>query len=899
MKTWKKHLQQGLAGLLCAAMLLPSLPGKLAVEAQAAAPVNPVSVLSGLPYSGGLGSTILSYDCGNGVTNDGAKSSIRIMRSTTKAQFDTYCSTLAGKLDLVYSKNVTSNESTQNLFRKYAAKDGSYSVYTYYLPDYDEARIIVDTNRDTVEGYVYQEQDVKSVTPVMVMWGLNISSTGYHYETTTPFSTNRKNNGALTIIRMRDNSLFIQDGGHLTQMNDEACDELLAFCRELTGTTGTNEKMVINTWFLSHAHDDHFQGFTRFINKNHEHFDLKNIVYNIDIERASEARNIHSTTNDLIVSHYPNVRYYKPHTGESFTVAGIKFDVMYTHEDALCPNSSHKLVIKDSDTGSTYRSNLYTSGTTSDFNDTSTVLRVTFENGVDSILYADLNLGEKVLKEIYPVSTMQADIMQVPHHGFEAHPDLVKYSGAKIFLYTQNKTCIYGPDDDVVTNDLYGTWRQNMRTNFVQMFPAMNVRKGVNPGVKYQIYWGGNESAIIDINALKSASTAAAIDKCVQTREAISFEYTGYTIDSLSDEVVYQGLVSMENLQTGSKPVQTETPLSSFIPAPQPFIQDERYIIMSAKYGYVLAHDPVSKAANGAANVAYSLTRDQDGDSENTYYIEGNTLYIDHSDRADAMWVLRQYREATGTQVPDWKQLVVTAKPSFGGQAYYKGIELKKDIYGDDGVTYWNSTVSANDYRYLCYRSDSTPFKAQADNKTQTGSTARPKYLVESFGDTYLIYYKASASDYRFVYCDQYGNWGVRRYANNVSGCRPVSEITKDLAELKVRLYKHSRNASVKKQVAFKGYQTYHVDSTATAASVLSAIQDNITVYDPNLRNLHVACSGTAAQVSLYRLAFQGSFNPKVPGTYTVKIIYRAEANKLGVAPTDVLVGTVQVIVDA
>jgi hypothetical protein len=572
---------------------------------------------------------------------------------------------------------------------------------------------------------------------------------------------------------------------------------------------------------------------------------------------------------------------------------------MYTHEDALYPNSNNQLLVKEGDSGTTYRSRLYKSDGTTDFNDTSTVLRVNFENGVTAALYADANLAERVMRKIYPAAAFRADISVVPHHGFDIHADLMKLGASKIYLYTQNKSCIYGPDDDVVTNDLYGTWRETLRTNYVTMFPEMNVRKGVEPKTTYKIYFGGSETAIIDINALKKATTVAAYGACVQTRDVLDFEYTGWTIDALSDAPVYQGVISVADLRTESNAsiVQTNAPLSYFVPAPQPLIQDERYLLMSNKYGYIMSYDPVSNAPNGKANAASSLTKDQNGDSANTYYISNNNVYIDQSARENVMWVLRQYKEATNGQIADWKPLMVTGNPSFGGQAYYKGIELKKDVYGDDGVTYWTSTGAAREYRFLCYRSDSTPFKNVDQNKELTGASARPQYIVESFGDTYLIYYKASNTDYRFVYCDQYGNWGVRRYANGAAGCRSVSEIKGDLEELKLRLYKHQRNASATKRVALKGYQTFYVDSTATAASVLEAVQANITVYDPDLKNLHVASSGTSAVVGCYRLAFSGTFKPSVPGTYTVKVIYRAEANKLGVTPTDVVVGTVKVVV--
>lgn len=340
----------------------------------------------------------------------------------------------------------------------------------------------------------------------------------------------------------------------------------------------------------------------------------------------------------------------------------------------------------------------------------------------------------------------------------------------------------------------------------------------------------------------------------------------------------------------------TTTPSTVFSPAPQPFVQNQRYLIMSDKYGYIMSYDPIRYSS---AATTGSLTLDPDGDSENTYYFSGANVIIEHSDRENAMWILRQYPQGSGgTQIPDWNKLVVSGATSFGGQAYYPGIELQKGKYGESGVTYWSSTGGSNEYRYLCYRSDSTPFKNDADQAALTDAASRPKYIIESFGDgTYLIYFKASNTDYRFVCCDANGVWGVRRYADGISGCSPVSQVKTDMQELKIRLYEHVRDASATKRVAFCGYQTYRVDGSATKEAVLDTIAQHITVYDPDLKSLHIPCSSTQTKVGYYRLAFTNGFNPKAEGTYPVQIIYRAEANKLGVAPNDVILGTVNVVV--
>ena len=884
-----------IAVLLCAAMLLPVLPvsegSNAAVSAASYTPVHAASILSNWAYSGGYGSTILTYDCGNGITNNGAQSSIRIIKSTTVSEFNAYCSKLASGHKLTYAKDVASNESTRNLFRKYAANDGSYSIYVYYLPDYDETRIIVDTNRDTVEGFKYTEQAGAVVSPKMVMWGLSTAGTGYHYETTTPYSTAQKNNGALTIIRMRDNSLFIHDGGHLTQMNDEAADELLAFCQELTGLTGTDKKITISGWALSHAHDDHFMGFGRFLNKYHDYFDIKNIIYNIDIERTDWTRDIHDMMTNA-AKYYPNVRYYKPHTGETFTIADVNFDVMYTHEDALYPNSSNQLKINDSDSGSTYRSFMYTSGTTSDFNDTSTVLRVTFANGVDSILYGDMNLGDGVVREIYPTSAFQADIVTVPHHGFDSHPELMSYANAKIFLYTQNKQCIYGTDDDVTTIDLYGTARSDlaatstdMKRNFLAMFPGMNVAKGVEPSVFYQIYWGGNETAIIDINALASAYNRATIGGCVQTRKALSYPYTGWAIDSLTDDPAFQGFVSAEDPFTSGY-VSSTTPQAWLVTASEPLQQYAFYGIMSNKYGHVMSYDPVKTMAG--PNPARSLFRDDDGDSEGTYCYYGTNILFDPGSRNNVVWVMGQYAVATGgKEKPSGATMAANAATNFNGGAIYQGIQLWKGVKNTHG-TYWDSTGSTSDYRFLDYSKNGVTYSASCWKTALPAASTQ--YILESFGNgTYVLYYKASATDFRFLCCDQYGNWGIRRYADGVSGCRSYSQIKGDLEELKIQIFYYRYNGA--KTLAAKGPRTITVNSNATTSSALAAVDHYITVFDPSAQNLHVPSSGTSAKAAHYRVAFAGTFNANKEGTYPVNIIYRNDDG------TDTIITSVNVVV--
>ena len=94
---------------------------------------------------------------------------------------------------------------------------------------------------------------------------------------------------------------------------------------------------------------------------------------------------------------YPSAAFLKLHPGMTFSMGGLTVDVLYTHEEAV-----------NAGTGKTK---------ISDFNDSSTVLRVTF-GGKRVLFLGDANkVIEESLIELYAPETLQADIVQIAHHG--------------------------------------------------------------------------------------------------------------------------------------------------------------------------------------------------------------------------------------------------------------------------------------------------------------------------------------------------------------------------------------------------------------------------------------------------------------------------------------------------
>ena len=226
---------------LCCVMVLSMLPVSARAENAAAVSDIVVSQTITLPgYPGGSSakvSKVMKYDCGNAVTGNGDKSYLTIVTGTTSSEFLANRDTLkaAGYEPTMENEVASDTTGDPNRFASYLSPDGSYKVYTYHLPFYQETRIIVDTEANTVSGFNYVSKTGESAEVMLTMYGLSMSENGYDNTTTTEYSSDKRNCGALIVIRMPDNSLFIHDGGDLEQWSDEACDRFLEFCRELTG----------------------------------------------------------------------------------------------------------------------------------------------------------------------------------------------------------------------------------------------------------------------------------------------------------------------------------------------------------------------------------------------------------------------------------------------------------------------------------------------------------------------------------------------------------------------------------------------------------------------------------------------------------------------------------------
>ena len=434
-----QKLNRLLSTFLLLAMVLSLLPTLSAPDARAAeietvteaalpeekpvAKAVSVSSISAPAYSGGTASSWMTYDCGQylGLANTGTQSKMQIIKGTSGTQLLNYRDKLTGLgYTLLYQKAVEAQSGT-NRHIKCLSPDGTYTIYAYYVEAYQETRIIVDTNVDTLRRISYTNSGSSTGRTELYMVPFSCSEDGFLYSSDYG-SQNRNNAGAMYVIKFADNSLFVVDGGSYIQMSDRDCERIYALLRRITGIP-QGQKMTINTWFVTHYHDDHVSGFSRFLSKYYTEFDLQNVMYNFDVVGAS------GDNMEIIGKLFPNAKYYKQHTGEYFDICGTKFEVLYTVEDLYTPNSSNKLNL--SDTGCMRKSG--------EENNCSSVLRVSF-GGKTVLLTGDIYDADRILISMYPQAYLHTDVLQIPHHGFDGHVTLVKTVAPTISFINQNES---------------------------------------------------------------------------------------------------------------------------------------------------------------------------------------------------------------------------------------------------------------------------------------------------------------------------------------------------------------------------------------------------------------------------------------------------------------------------
>jgi len=426
-------------------------------------------ILTELPkYKGGVKSKYL-YKDGQGIESswlEENESKMITVSDTTSKQFEKYCDTLAKE---GFTKTFE-NTRDDNVYAQY--KKDAQQVYLYFIGATKEARIILDKSSDfTVDkfGYSYTKTGDDKTTLYQI---------GMPYKKSKDDGS-RVNNGMIYMIKLADNSLIIIDGGSSAQFGDSQIDGMMNFMREVSGV-GENGKVKIAAWYFSHGHTDHVAGFTRLLNKYHAEIELERVMFNFPtIFSTAEETVDHKSTYKKLVG-YINKWYadkmpafMKLYNGQSFNLADVKIDVLYSHEDIVNAETSALEHEKD-------------------FNNTSLVTKFTFD-GKSFIVLGDLDYaGMQAVTKINSEKTLKSDVVQIAHHALNYLNDLYETISAEYVFVPQSYELVNV--DKIYTGSFDGALSKTTEDKVYyssQGTYGFEVKDGKLTEVRFEKVWGG------------------------------------------------------------------------------------------------------------------------------------------------------------------------------------------------------------------------------------------------------------------------------------------------------------------------------------------------------------------------------------------------------------------------
>ena len=375
-------------------------------------------------YPVGVNSLVSNYyPCGTTISglsgnNNKSDASLHRIDKTNLTEFETYLT----KLENFGFEKEYENLTSENLFLTY--RNGERRVHVSFRPNTKEVQVISEAKGISVDEFGYSYTPKAGERSEYYLYGLPMSDGK---------GNNHPNCGTLSVIKCADNSVIVIDGGAyegdggVQMYSKEVMDAFDAFLHQITGTP-EGEKVRVSCWYLTHYHADHVYGFLEFLKAYNANYELERIMANIPTANCGGTANPFPTEvtnwayrmleqwNYLLKSTYPNCKEIKVHAGQKIQIADVSLDVIYTHEDLL----SNKARFSSSDS-----------------NDTSTVVRV--DNGqMSMMILGDASQAtESKIRRIYTEATLKSDIVQPAHHLIYAVFDIFNEIQPTYALVTQ------------------------------------------------------------------------------------------------------------------------------------------------------------------------------------------------------------------------------------------------------------------------------------------------------------------------------------------------------------------------------------------------------------------------------------------------------------------------------
>ncbi len=301
-----------------------------------------------------------------------AASCVLEREGTTAAGFAEY-------LESLEAAGFTEGEDYTLQTNKYALRHGEEAtVYVSYSAKASTTRLYIEKKG---ENSYPARTDGKSgdVAPLLIQ--LSVDNKG-----------SKQNGGMTYVIRTTTGSFIVIDGGYNTVAEADHIYKVLK------DNTPAGKETVIDGWYISHLHGDHYGGMYAFSDKYSNTVDVKAFYYRVDYRGKSSPNQAEVEAKMKAGKWSDAVHYNGLQTGMEFSIGGVKLEVLHTLVD-LYP-------VTADDAGF-------------EFNDTSTVIKMT-AGGKSAVFLGDIM--DKVslcMRKYLPQDALKADIVQYSHHAYE------------------------------------------------------------------------------------------------------------------------------------------------------------------------------------------------------------------------------------------------------------------------------------------------------------------------------------------------------------------------------------------------------------------------------------------------------------------------------------------------
>lgn len=330
---------------------------------------------------------------------------IRVVKETSEAEFLAYIEKLiADGFETIYEKQIENN-----LFRELIK--GEKHVYAYYKGNTKTARIIDDRISEKITDFGYECEALAGEK-------VEVYQYGHHYGSMRAGFT--CDCGMLYIVKLADNSVFIVDGGEYEQSSDVVVDDVMKKIHEMTKTSA-GEKVRVSAVFITHAHDDHMDLFSKLIRVYHDELSVERVIFNFNCQDHFRLMPETYIMIGRINEYYPEAKYLKAHAGQQFKLATSLIEIIQSHEDGIWEIENERFP--------GFRG----------YNDTSVVLRLGMDEGKTFTILGDVDDdAEAMMLANYSPAYLKCDIVQVAHHLINLLKYLYDAMSPSIALIPQN-----------------------------------------------------------------------------------------------------------------------------------------------------------------------------------------------------------------------------------------------------------------------------------------------------------------------------------------------------------------------------------------------------------------------------------------------------------------------------